>query len=770
MSYTRVIAVCAVVLLAAACSRNEKTQPEADSEPTRKDLDHFVVQDDNSGDGEVASKATRESLLQELDASVAQLVKADNLHEAFRIAEAIEDLGKTIAPELQERVKDLPELPRIAGWRAVWTLGSLKNDGWDKGVRGLLAIVTGDGEIEDRVAAAEVLGAVASVRHEEILRKALKEDVFRPEVKVQLAVALWRSSKDTYATQVLREMLSSDNDSFKIQAAVALGEINQLTSDAKPILEMVAEEPTLRGRTAKRALDYERAIKHFEAVIGGTAPGMDKVERIDTRLLDSVEKMIKERYIYPDAVSGRKLLYAAASGMLEGLDPYTCLLLDNQLRDAGEIRRFEVPTLGLMLGSARMDDNREVRLTRVLSVKPNSPAELAGIRPGDRIYRVLKGVTRKRVHELRRDSSDLPDETHPLQTLPLDEAISRFQGARGTSIGVNIMRDGWLLSRWVHMTHEMPKFKPVSHEVLPGKIGMIHLVELNAASPARVQEAYDALKKAEVKVVILDLRNCAGGNVEAATRVAGLFLPTDSIVTFSDGRSKELAPHTEYRTTNASPDTETPLTVLINGGTADAGEVLAGALRQHERATTVGEKTFGRAIVQELIPLTARELKEDQRQAALLLTVARFHGPVSELPYYDRGVEADVEALPNLYEGWIYDEFDRIREGAAFKDYMAGLMSQDVAELKALAATDDCNPESYPGFADLYRKLETHASKDHIRVLVREHMRKRLVERGVEINHVDLQEDGVFSASVHEAARIAGIDLTEIPEYQIICE
>ncbi|MCA8914215.1 MAG: hypothetical protein KDB90_02295 [Planctomycetes bacterium] len=770
MKFTRMLALMAFVLAVVACSQQEQPAPAPQPGADRVDLDHYVVQDDNSGQGEVAKKATHESQLKELNGLLDQLGKAKDLNESFRIAESIEDLGRDIAPELIAGVKTLPELPRIAGWRAVWTLGSINNNGWDTGVDGLLAIITGEGAVENRVAAAEVLGAVASTRHADKLRKALNEQVFTPEVKVQLAVALWRSAKETDATKVLREMLNSENDSFKIQAAVALGEINQLTADAKEILEIVADEPTLRGRTAKRALDYERAIKRFEAALEHKLPGQEKVEKIDTKLLDSIEKMIKERYIYADAVAGRKLLYAAASGMLEGLDPYTCLLEDSQLRDAGEIRRFAVPTLGIMLGSSKMDPKREVRLIRVLSVRPGGPADQVGIRPGDRIYRVLRGVTEQQIHKLRIDSSDLPDEKHPFQTLPLDEAISQFHGTLGSMVGMNIMRDGWLLSRWVHVTHTEPDTDAVSFELLPGKLGMIHVAELSSASPARVKEAMDKLKEGEVKAIILDLRNSAGGSVEAATQVAGLFLPKDTLVTYSSGRSEELAATVKYTTSNEAPDTTTPLTVLINGGTADAGEVLAGALRQHKRAKTAGTKTFGRAIVQELIPIRASELEEDGKQAALLLTVARYYGPKSEQYYYDRGVEADVELKANLFESWVYDAFEKLGDDNVIGTYIDKLVTDgDKDKLKQLARSDGHKTDGYAGFDEMYAKaVATHLTKEDVRYLVRAELRKRLAADGVDLNRVDLQEDTVFVGAVKEAAKAAGIDLSEIPEYRMI--
>ncbi len=760
-----IITLSLMLLFVAACSRTE-TKPVDSSTQPAIDTDKYLVQNNSDADGEVASNATREAILKELEDLTGKLSAAKDLNEAFKLAEAIEDLGMQVAPELQAKVKLMPALPRIAGWRAVWTLGSLSNGGWDAGVKGLLEIVTSDADMAIRVAAAEVLGAIASTRHEELLRAALKDKVFDPEVRVQLAVALWRSSKDTTATSVLRELLGSDNDAFKIRAALALGEINQITQDAKPLLELLAEEPTIRGRIAKRALDYERAIKRFEAAMEGRLPGQEKVERIDTKLLDTVEKMIKERYIYPDAIAGRKLLYAAASGMLDGFDPYTCLLEDNQLRDAGEIRRFAVPTLGLLLGSARMNERSQTRLIRVLSVKPGSPAQQAGIRPGDRIYRVVRGVTPARVHELRR-KDDLPYDDNPFQLLPLDEAVSQFQGAMGTTLGINIMRDGWLLSRWVHLTHQAPAYEAVTSEMLPGGIGMIHVVELNASSPTKVKEGLEALRKQELKTLILDLRDCAGGSVDAATQVASLFLPKDTLVTLSMGRSVELAPRTEYKT-SGDGDLKLSITVLVNGGTADAGEVLAGALQEHKRAKVAGTRTFGRAIVQELIPLNGSELEQDARQMSLLLTVARFMGPVSGMPWYDRGVTPDTELKPRLFEGWIYDELEAAQENPAFSAYMDKLMSGDKVKLIELAKGDGRKTDGYAGFAELEKQLGLKASSEDLRFLVRQHLRLRLLTEGTDVPRVDLQEDDVFTGAVKAAAEAAGIDLSEIPEYAML--
>ena len=143
--------------------------------------------------------------------------------------------------------------------------------------------------------------------------------------------------------------------------------------------------------------------------------------------------------------------------MFDGFDPYTCMLEDNRCATPAI---GALPSARIMLGSARQREDRHLRLTRVLSVKPGSPAERVGLRAGDRIYRVVRGVTAAEVHKLRVDSSGLPDEKEPFQNLPLDEAIVQFSGALGTTLGLNIFRDGWLLSRWVHLTHEAPGLKP----------------------------------------------------------------------------------------------------------------------------------------------------------------------------------------------------------------------------------------------------------------------------------------------------------------------
>lgn len=747
-------------ILVVACSQNstEQSEPAPTDVERGFDLDGYVVQKDGV-DAEEAKKAT----VKELDRLVKQLSDAKDLTKAFKLAEAIEDLGKGIAPDLKKRLNDIPERPRIAALKAIWAL-----DEWDTGVFGLLAIVEGEGAQDDRVAAAEVLSSLASTRHEERLKESLTKKVFSPNVRVALAVALWNSSKNTAATKILREMLESENDSFRISAALALGEINQTTKEAREILEQLAEEPTLRGKTAARALEYARAIKRLDAVLQGNHPSMPKREKIDTRLLDTLYDMIQERYIYPKSIDGRKLYYAAANGMLSELDPYTCMLEDNQLRDAANIRQFEVPSLGFTLGSARFQERGHIRVFEIMSVYPNGPASRAGLRPGDQIFRVLKNVTRNKVYELRLDDADVPFKDKTFQSLPIDEALSLLTGPEGSTLGVRVAREGWLVSRWIYLKHEVPQPPKVSHETLPGGIGMVHINALNATTVARVDEALKAFKEAESKAVILDLRNCSNGSVEAATNIAGRFLAKGTLVTESQGRSEELAPRKEFKTAFESPDTTTPVVVIVNKGTADAAEVLAGALGQHDRAKLVGETTFGRSIVTDVIPFNADELKKDGRKAALLLTVARYYGPVSKMPYFDRGVSVDTELKELAFEGWVYDELDVVRNGDAFAEYMKSVMALDEAVKRKLAKGDDRKIENWPNFNDFFGSLDVHLSKENVRWLVRRELRRQMLANGADINKVDLQEDEVFTGALKEAAKLANIDLSDIPEYSTI--
>jgi carboxyl-terminal processing protease len=769
MDMTRLALCLVAALVLVACSRQDSTVvvDVVPQDQNRDSLEQYLVERNQGGDGEAARRASREAKLAELQTLAKQLTAAETLPEAFHVAERMEDLGRDVAPELQKLVAELPELQRIAGLRAVWTLGSLENEGWDIAVRGLLDIVKAEEPaVSTRVAAAEVLGSIASLRHQEMLVTAMQEEVFQPDVRVQLAVAVWRSNTSVEATRLLREMLTSRNDALRIQAALALGEISQLTADVRPVLELIAEEPTVRGRIAARSLEYGLALRRLDAALEGRLPGQDRTERIDVTLLDNLAHMIRERFIYVDAMEGRKLLYAAANGMLTELDPYTALLEDSQLRDAGEIRRFAVPTLGLTLGMTRMRDNREIRLIRILSVQPDSPAAHAGLRSGDTIYRVVRGRTAAEIRNLRNEPGSLPREPRSFQALPLADAVTALQGSVGTTIGVQVLREGWLLSRWVPLTHASATAEAVTHEMLPGDIGMIRVSELTAASPARVTSALSRLDGA--RAMILDLRDSSGGNVQAATQVASLFLPEDTLVTYSFGRSPELAPRREYRTTGGG-NTELPMVVLVNGGTADAGEILAGALSEHGRARLAGERTFGRALLQELIPISATELNEDDRQAALLLTVGRYFGPVSEVPYYDRGVQPATELVPRLFEGWIYDEFEGAEHHEAFAAYLTRIHEQVEADtLRALAHGDNRDAEAWPGLPELHKELGMNTDLEELRFLVRRHVRARLTAAGIEINRVDLQEDVVFTGAVRLAAELAEIDLSEIPEYAVL--
>lgn len=761
------VAVLLLALVLGACTPAAGTPvlpKRGDKASTGREHLEGVVVDAGRDNADAAKAAARAERVAQLKILLEKLAKAKTLNDAFTLAESIEDLDKDVRPELEAEFKKLPELPRIAACRALYTLG-----GYDVAVTALIEIVTGEGDGDARVAAAEVIGALASERHAKAVKDALLNKVFDPAAKVQLAIALWRSARDLGAKKLLNEMVKADNESFRIAAALALGEIGDFT-ESKPMLEMLADEPTLRGRAAKRMLEWEREIKRLEALLQGTHPSQPRLERIDARLLDRVQDMIKERYIYADAVSGNKLIYAAANGMLDGFDPYTCFLDGNQFRNAAEIRRFAVPTLGLTLGKVRVRPSRQERVTVVLSVAPGSPAERAGLRPLDRVYRVIPNITAERVHAFRDNSFEVPttDET-PLQILPLDDAVTRFRGAVGSTLGLQFRRDKWLLSRWVHLTHETPSHEAVRHETLPGGLGIIRVHEVSAAAPVRVAEALAAFARAGVKGVMLDLREASGGSADATAQIAGMFLPKDTLVTYSFGRSDELAKRAEYRTSNDKPDLKLPLVVITDGGTADAGEVLAGALKEHKRALLVGRKTFGRALVQELIPVRATELSKDNVEAGLLLTVARFHGPVSQMPYFDRGVETDVKLEAADFEGWIYDELETVQQSPAFGVYMDKLRKDlNTDQQKALALTDGRKTSGYPGFDAFFKGLAVHCEAEPVRWLVRAELRRRLIEARAGVNTVDLQEDVVFAGAVREIARLAGVDLAKVPEYAIL--
>lgn len=335
-----------------------------------------------------------------------------------------------------------------------------------------------------------------------------------------------------------------------------------------------------------------------------------------------------QQHINPDETDLQEVEYAAINGLLATLDPHSVLLTPAIYEDMQASNRGSFGGLGIVISI------RDGQLT-VISPIANTPASRAGFEAGDRIVKIG-------------DESTV--------NMPLDEAVSRLRGAPGTSITVEIMRDGWTEPHAFSLEREIISIESVTHEALGDGVGYVSIQNFQANTHDDLLAALDALDEelGGLEGVILDLRNNPGGLLQQAIAVTDTFLDRGTIVT-TVGVGDRL------REENVAGEDATvgryPIVVLVNPGSASASEIVAGALKSHDRALVVGERTFGKGSVQVLY--------EFEDGSALKLTIAKYLTP-GDVSIQGVGIVPDVQIQPMLVTDErvdLYASLDIVREG-----------------------------------------------------------------------------------------------------------
>lgn len=307
----------------------------------------------------------------------------------------------------------------------------------------------------------------------------------------------------------------------------------------------------------------------------------------ELRMFADVFDRIKQAYVEP--VDDRELLEDAIRGMLTGLDPHSAYLEPEAFESLQIHTSGEFGGLGIEVG---LEDG----FIKVIAPIDDTPAQRAGVKAGDLIMRL--------------------DDT-PVQGMDLSEAIDLMRGEVGTPIRLTIMRDGRDQPLELEIVRDVIKVRSVRHELLEPGYGYLRVSQFQSHTGEDLVEAIAEMQQDEaLKGLVLDLRNNPGGVLQAAVAVSDAFLDEGTIV-YTEGR----LPNSELRF-NASADTaapDTPLVVLINGGSASASEIVAGALQDHQRALVMGTDSFGKGSVQTVLPLG--------QERAIKLTTARYFTP-----------------------------------------------------------------------------------------------------------------------------------------------
>jgi carboxyl-terminal processing protease len=375
-----------------------------------------------------------------------------------------------------------------------------------------------------------------------------------------------------------------------------------------------------------------------KAVADTDDPGYENLT-VFTRAL----QLIRQDYVDATKTGYKDLTYSALRGMLASLDPHSQFMEPSDFKDMEDETRSEFGGLGIVVSS------KDGVLT-VVSPMEDSPGSRAGILPGDRILRINSITTEK---------------------LSLQDAVNMLRGEPGQKVTLTIFRPSnnetkdYVLEREIIKVPSVKDAKILDPSLTGNfKIGYVRITQFNEPTAQELDQKLDDLQNRGMQALIVDLRYNPGGLLNSAVDVCGLFLPPKTMVVYTEGR--EPGQRREYFTNrNAKQHLNFPLVLLVNGGSASGAEIMAGALKDLNRAILVGETTFGKGSVQSVIQLPDG--------SALRLTTAKYFTPSKQV-IHEKGV------IPNIRASLSPDEeralILRRRDGALSRDEQAFVAEQ----------------------------------------------------------------------------------------------
>ncbi len=353
----------------------------------------------------------------------------------------------------------------------------------------------------------------------------------------------------------------------------------------------------------------------FLAVAAGTAcaqspsPAEDDSPYEQMQILARAMQLIRQDYVDDSKISYKDLSYDAMRGMLSALDPHSQFMDPEEFKSMQEDTKSEFGGLGVVVGQKN-------GVFTVINPMEDSPGFAAGILPGDQILKINGQTTDK---------------------LSLQEAVEKLRGKVGEKVTLTINRPSSKEIKDYELTRAVIKVPSVKDaRILPqtggARIGYVRITQFNEPTADELSKALDRLEKQGMDALVLDLRYNPGGLLNSAVDVSGQFLPANTMVAFTQGRT----PTREYRTeTRKGPQRKYPLAVLVNYASASGSEIVAGALKDLNRALLVGETTFGKGSVQSVIALPDG--------SAVRLTTAKYFTPGKNL-IHQHGVAPHIRA------------------------------------------------------------------------------------------------------------------------------
>jgi carboxyl-terminal processing protease len=379
----------------------------------------------------------------------------------------------------------------------------------------------------------------------------------------------------------------------------------------------------------------------------------------ELRTFADVFNQIRQSYV--EEVDDKTLLENAIRGMLTGLDPHSSYL------DAKSFEELQTTTTG-EFGGLGLEVGLENGFVKVISPIDDTPAQKAGIQAGDLIVKI---------------------NGKPVKGLSLNDAVEAMRGPRGSAIELTIVREGGNAPQDFQLKRDTIKVLSVKSKQLEPGYAYLRISQFQANTGTEFRKVVEKLKQTNkpLKGLVLDLRNNPGGVLQASVDVADAFI-RDGLIVYTEGRLPNAK--AQFAATPDDITDGTPLVVLINGGSASASEIVAGALQDHKRAVIMGTTSFGKGSVQTVVPLS--------ENSAIKLTTARYFTPNGR-SIQAHGIVPDILVEPAKLESVKRD--DNITEA----DLEGHLRNSDGKDSTSRARRDESKREALTTDNQLYDAL-----------------------------------------------------------------
>ena len=322
-------------------------------------------------------------------------------------------------------------------------------------------------------------------------------------------------------------------------------------------------------------------------------------------LLTDVMMIVKKSYV--EEVDSKKLITGAINGMLSSLDPHSSYMSPETYKE------MKIDTKGAF-GGLGIEISMKDNVLTVISPIEDTPAQKAGIKAGDQIVRIDEKFTKD---------------------LTITDAVKRMRGPKGTAVVLTIVREGLDKPKEFKLIRDIIQVKSVKSRMLESGYGYVRIAQFQERTDEDFSKALKTLvtenNGKQLSGLVLDLRNDPGGLLDQAVRIADHFVESGKMIVYTEGRDPDA--RMQFTSSGRSKEPEYPIVTLINGGSASASEIVAGALQDHKRAIVMGTQSFGKGSVQTIIPLSD--------DSGLRLTTARYYTP-SGRSIQAKGITPDI--------------------------------------------------------------------------------------------------------------------------------